>query len=117
MNELDKLDEMLTDAGIPFERIKEACFDKYGSFHASIHERFGEAGKWLRNQIIYGRDNHGSWKFDAICQFGSHGAKQGLVETYGTLGVDDIGEPRVMTASEAFKIIKNDWEEGGEENG
>lgn len=106
MNELDKLEQMLMKAGIPFERIEEVYFDEYDLFK----ERYGEAGKWRRNQIIYGRYSHGGWKFDAICQFGSCGAKDGLIETYGELGIDEGCEPRVMTADEAFEIIRKDWE-------
>lgn len=31
------------------------------------------------------------------------------VETYGELGIDEDGEPMVMTAEEAFKIIADDF--------
>ena len=56
MNELDKLREMLTDAGIPFESIQEK--GQHG-FVELGRENYGENGKWLRNQIIYGRGSRG----------------------------------------------------------
>ena len=106
MTEIDELRRMLMDAGIPFEsRIEESKFPR-----SCATELFGAAGKYDRNQVIYGRREKG-WKFDAIWQYGSYGAKEGLLETYGPLGVDDEGNPRVMTAREAFEIIKADWEE------
>ena len=112
MNELDKLRKMLRDAGIPFEDYQEKHpFYSENAVLDSIKMYGPEASRYSRNQIIYGRNSEDGmyWKFDAICQYGSYGAKDGLIETYGELGVDSDGEPRVMTAKEAFKIIKNDW--------
>ena len=104
MNPIDKLEALLTEAGIPFEREKveypDANFRKYA---VSV---YGEAGKWLRNQIIYRRDkSNRGWKFDAIWQFGSWGLPD-MVECYGSL---IKGDPKPMTAEEAFEIILNDW--------
>lgn len=107
MNELDKLRQMLTDAGIPFEshQVQWGCpilpFEK---------ERHGEACKWSVNQVIYGPkepvDDGTPWLWDGICQYGSYGAREGLIESYGPLGVDSEGYPNVVTAEEAFNIIK-----------
>ena len=105
MIEIDELRRMLTDAGIPFESYIEES--KTPRFYAT---EYGEAGKYDRNQVIYGRCEEG-WKFDAIWHYGSYGAKEGLLETYGRLGVDGKNNPRVMTAREAFEIIKADWED------
>lgn len=63
---------------------------------------------YSRNQIIYGR-NGKNWKIDGICQYGSYGAAEGLIETYGPLGCDKYGDPRILTAQEVFDIIKEDW--------
>ena len=115
MNELDKLREMLRNADIPFEDYQEKKPFYSESLLDSIM-RFGpEANRYSRNQIIYGRNSEDGmyWKFDAIYQYGSFGARDGFIETYGELGVDSDGEPRVMTAEEAFKIIKSDWERSG----
>lgn len=107
MNEIDKLRKLLTDAEIPFENYIEEV--KTPRFRAT---EYGEAGKYDRNQIIYGRTG-ASWKFDAIWQYGSFGAAEGLIETYGQLGVDEDEYPSTMTAQEAFEIIKADWEKTG----
>lgn len=108
-NELDKLRHLLDEASIPYESIKEE-WDKRCSYNGN-REMYGEASRYQRNQIIYGMDvaQQNSWKFDAICQNGSYGAKDGLIETYGHLGTDARGNPCVMTAEEAFEIIKEDW--------
>ena len=106
MNELDKLRKMLDDAKIPYKSYQKT-WD--GDTH-SLHNRFGEAGKYERNQVIYGKYGRGKWKIDGICQYGSFGAAKGLIETYGELGTDEDGEPMVMTAKEMFEIIKEDWE-------
>ena len=113
MNELDKLRKMLRDADIPFEDYQEQKpFYSESAVLNSIEMYGPEASRHSRNQIIYGRNSEDRmyWKFDAIYQCGSYGAKEGLLETYGELGVDSDGEPRVMTAEEAFEIIKSDWE-------
>lgn len=108
-NELDKLRHLLDEASIPYESIKEE-WDKRYSYNGN-REMYGEASRYQRNQIIYGMDvaQKNSWKFDAIWQNGSYGAKDGLIETYGYLGTDARGNPCVMTAEEAFEIIKEDW--------
>jgi len=112
MNPIDKLEALLTDAGIPFERIKEAYSDEYDAFN----EMFGEAGKWRRNQIVYGAAAHPAigkvvdWQLDAIWQAGSYGLPD-MVECWGRL----IGaNPKPMLPEEAFEIIKRHWEEQNE---
>lgn len=50
MNPIDRLETMLTEAGIPFERIKENYPEEISDAFKSI---FGERAVWLRNQIIY----------------------------------------------------------------
>lgn len=103
MNVIDKLRERLDTAGIPYES------------HIEINEDIlqpivCEADRYMRNQIIYGRNTEtGNWKFDAIYQFGSYGRTEGKVETYGELGTDEDGEPMVMSAEEAYKIIADDF--------
>ena len=113
MNELDKLRKMLRDADIPFEDYQEREHLYSEALLDSIMRLGPEANRYSRNQIIYGRNSEDGmyWKFDAIYQYGSLG--DGFIETYGELGVDSDGEPRVMTAEEAFKIIKSDWERSG----
>lgn len=113
-NELDKLRVMLRREGIPFEDIREPMSQsrKMWSFTGVEKDLYGDATEWDRNQIIYGRDEKhpDKWLFDGIWQYGSYGAKHGMIETYGKLGVDSKFNPQVMTAEEAFEIIRTDWE-------
>lgn len=112
MNALDKLRKMLNEAKIPYESYQEEWSDKWQYAWDK-----SEGAQWQRNQIIYGRyDNKHEWKFDAIFQYGSWGREDNLVETYGDLGTDEDGNPRVMSAEEAFSIIKEDWDKIEEVN-
>lgn len=107
-NELDKLRYMLDKAKIPYDYIKK-------EFPSSITEQYPEYyngnNRYLRNQIIYGANNDlTEWKIDGICQMGSYGAKEGLIETCGPLGTDAEGDPLVLHAEDVFQIIKEDWD-------
>lgn len=102
MNELDKLRQMLKDAGIPFEDYKEG----YNAYTLQYVHITCEADNWSRNQIIYGRSSDIWWKLDAIWQHGSYGREQGLIELWGSM-ID--GDPVVATAEEAFAMIQEDW--------
>ena len=112
MNELDKLRKMLREAKIPFETFQESMDvpDEKSRKYAML--RYGEAWMWKRNQIVYGRHAHRryDWLFDGVCQYGSYGAKTGMIEAWGDLGEDEHHYPRTMTAKEAFAIISEDWE-------
>lgn len=59
------------------------------------------------NRIMYPNDE--DCVFDAIWCFGSWGKEKGYVETYHELGVDEFGDPDIMTAEAAFKIIFEHW--------
>lgn len=113
MNPIDELRKMLTDENIPYEDYKEQYPLSRFDNEPYIHRLYGEASKWSRNQIIYGRYNDHrrkhEWKIDAIFQRGSYGCTQGFVETYGTLGVDEKNNPMTLKPSEVFKIIVDDW--------
>lgn len=106
-NELDKLRYMLDKARIPYDSIKE-------EFKKEITERYpeyyGGNKRYFRNQVIYGANNDVTeWKIDGICQMGSYGANEGLIETYGPLGTDAEGDPLVLRAEDVFQIIEEDW--------
>ena len=110
MNALDKLRKMLDESKIPYESYQKEWWDK---------EQYAwdktEGSQWYRNQIIYGRHHDKNWwKLDAIFQYGSWGREENCVETYGELGVDEDGNPRVMSAEEVFTIIKEDWDKMNE---
>jgi len=102
MNEIDELRHMLDEANIPYESSIKEYDDEFISYMGC------EADRYLRNQIIYGRTSDTTWKLDAIWQYGSYGREEGLLETYGELGTED-GDPMVMDAEEAFRIISEDW--------
>ena len=108
MNVIDKLRDKLDTARIPYE----SCIKMNENIMQPI---VCEADRYMRNQIIYGRNKNTMWwKFDAIYQWGSFGRTENKVETYGELGIDEDGEPMVMSAEEAFRIIADDFYSKGE---
>ena len=111
-NELDKLRALLDEAGIPYISYKEEYIEK----EKCVPELFVGNKRYKRNQVIYGIRNEilHQWKLDGICHFGSYGVDEGLIETYGELGVDGEGDPLILRAEDVFQIIKEDWEK---ENG
>lgn len=110
MNALDMLRKMLDEAKIPYESYQEKWSDKWQYAWDK-----SEGAQWRRNQIIYGRHGKNEWKLDAIFQYGSWGREENCIETCGELGVDEDGTtPRVMSAEEAFAIIKEDWDKMNE---
>ena len=110
-NELDKLRDMLTEAGIPFESIKTEFEQEYMDCLALYRHDISPNERYMRNQVIYGRykNNPKHWKIDGVCQYGSYGVKDGLIETWGKLGRDEHKEPMVMTADEMFRVIAIDY--------
>ena len=67
MSELDKLEKYLRENGYKVERIDVEMIESYG---------------WDRHQVIV-YDEDGNRKWDAICNRGSYGYKEGLLEVYG----------------------------------
>lgn len=107
-DQMNELLSLMRENNIPFEYYCSEWSKEEG--RNICEEMCGGYGKYKRNQLIYGRyGSSGNWKFDAILQFGSYGSNEGLLETYGELGSDEEGNPRVMTAKEAFEIIRKDW--------
>ena len=104
MNELDKLRQMLTDAGIPFESYEELYPDDVFKIIPFVPRC--DAERYSRNQIIYGRTGSNIWKLDAILLRGSYGRYEGKIEIWGALVK---GDPIVATAAEAFERIKADF--------
>ena len=89
LSEFDKLERMLRDAGIKYEREDEedGTPDYKWEFHRLRHpEPYGE--KWL---------------WDVVCNSASYGHEKGLLEIWGK----DIAEPEGwLTAEECFDKIK-----------
>lgn len=107
-NQLDVLRTMLDEAHIPYENYIISYTDT---------EKYVLGGvDYYRNQIFYGGEDFKSCKLDAICQYGSYGYEEGLIETAGPLGSEYYDavhcEPiGYRTAEEVFEVIKKDWEE------
>lgn len=107
MNELDKLRIMLMENGIPFMNRYQEIEPEFKELHHGLPD--GEAGKkWWRNQVIYAEGTESAWS--GICQYGSYGEEEGLIESWFPLGWDEYEAPKTVTAKEAFSVIKNDWE-------
>ena len=90
MSELDKLEQYLKDNGIWYSRTDE------------------NADTWGRHQIIvFGLNDEKSW--DAICQRGSYGFEQGLLEIYGSIVDEEKDGDSVcgwLTAEDVIKRIE-----------
>ena len=74
MSELDKLEKYLKEHNIPYERIDVAALVPMD-----------------RHQILV-KDKDGDVIWDAICQRGSYGYGQGLLEIMGTLVRPEDGD-------------------------
>ena len=73
MTEMDKLENYLKDHGFQYERIIDEGISR------------GEITIGCRNQIIVYRNKKRDWDdWDAICQPGSYGYEQGLLEVMGS---------------------------------
>ena len=92
MDELKKLEEYLTAQGIPFKRTDE------------------ESGKlgFDRHQVTV-VDSKGKYLWDAICQRGSWGYSQGLLEIYGKgiLGKKKAEPIGYLTAQDVINMLEN----------
>lgn len=77
LNELNRLEEYLKTNGIPYER-KDQDDEYLDSGHSYCKVKFD----W-HQLIVY--DERGKRIWDAICQNGSYGAEDGLLEIYGEI--------------------------------
>ena len=95
MSELDILTQYLKDHNIPFERYdcdKDIELDDEYTFHVNRH------------QICVPNQRYTLW--DVICQKGSYGYHDGLLEAYGDI-VDVDGEVEgYLTAQDVIKRIE-----------
>lgn len=108
MEQMEILKKWLLQENIPFEY-------NYEPLPSDIIEDLQEYGlieneemKLLRNQIVIYFEN--DYKISIICQYGSYGVKQGLLEYY-RFGKDK--EPvGFCTAKEVIEVIK-EWVKDG----
>lgn len=105
MDPVKKLDEMLTEAGIPHEYYVEKYRDAERP-QGTARMIFCEADEYSLNQVVYGRYDDDLWKISAIWQRGSYGRVGHLLEVYGTMTGTS---PRVHTTEEVFRMIEADW--------
>lgn len=98
MSELDKLEEYLKAHGCEYDRYdNDTIWDDAG--HLIILNR---------HQIVVYHDGDRSW--DAICQYGSFGYKEGLLEIYGDIVWADIDGDSVagwLTAQDVINRIEH----------
>lgn len=94
MNELDKLEKYLSDHNYEYERIEEP---------KNEINLLGMEIDWSRHQIIVYKDGRISW--DAICQHGSYGFKEGLLEIFGEI-IDQEKEGDVIGWLTAEQVIE-----------
>lgn len=95
MNEMDKLESMLKEAWIPYEkRIRTIC------------------PSLTIEQIIYGKSGVNEWLLDAIMFH--HHDEYSMLETWGPLGSDKDGEPlfEQKAIDVADKIFAHFFREG-----
>lgn len=100
--ELDKLERYLRENGFDYQR--EDQDNTYSSYAWQlIKDRLGyDAHEMDKHQIIVFEDGVRSW--DVICQFGSYGVNEGLLE-----GMGDIFRTGVegwLTAADVIKRIE-----------
>lgn len=75
MTELDKLEAYLKKSGIVYRRIEDQ--------HRAFCEHYEGFVRERHQIIVYDRRGRRQW--DAICQWGSYGYEEGLLEIYGSI--------------------------------
>ena len=101
LTELDRLETMLRDAGIEYER--EDSSNGRTGFLWEFHQ--------LRHPAPYGE----KWLWDVICNTGSYGYQSGLLELWGRNISQPEGWLRAEECFEKIKEILKDYERSGKE--
>ena len=96
MTELDKLEQYLKDNKIKYER-----YDVTRSWESDDLTFLMD-----RHQICVPQDGEGCL-WDAICQHGSYGYEDGLIEIYGCIVPDNVGDSveGFLTAQDVIERI------------
>lgn len=94
MSELDKLEKYLKTNGI-----------QYGRYDANV-VRNSDGMLIVRDmhQICVGEKENGTWDWDVICQYGSYGFKEGLLEGLGSIF---SGAEGWLTAEDVIKRMED----------
>lgn len=94
MSELDKLEKYLKTNGI-----------QYGRYDANeVRNSDGMLIVLDRHQICVGEKEDGTWDWDVICQYGSYGFKEGLLEGLGSIF---SGAEGYLTAEDVIKRMED----------
>jgi len=111
LTELSKLEKWLKENNIKYQRRETPPFPKeYNPFIDD--EDFG-----ARHQLWIA-DNNGEYLWDAICQYGSYGYEEGLLEIMGVIVDEEKAGDSVegyLTADEVIERV-NAWLRKGNEN-
>lgn len=108
MEQMEILKKWLLQENIHFEYIYEPLFPDIVEALEKDESNLNEEMKLLRNQILLQSKNN--YDISIICQFGSLGVRQGLLE-YWRMGKneDPVG---YCTAEEVIEVIK-EWVKDG----
>lgn len=93
LTELNKLEQYLISKGIQYERIDQA----------QILDQYGYARQLERHQICVPVADPRYKDWDVICNWGSYGYEEGLLELYGSLCDGDV--IGWLTAAEVIGMI------------
>ena len=106
MNELDKLEKMLSERDIEYERIdQEEMYYEFTDYGTG--ERIKIPSQMDRHEIFVPNRENCEW--DAICQKGSYGYAKGLLEIYGSIvNEEEDGDSVVgwLTAEEVMHRLE-----------
>lgn len=94
ISELDKLEKYLDDHGIQYSR-----YDVQDVWNSD-----GMVMTMDRHQICVGEKDNGTWDWDVICQRGSYGYKEGLLEGLGSIFQETEG---FLTADDVIKRLED----------
>ena len=100
LTELNKLEKYLKQNGIQYERIdSEKTYDANGMLI-----------KLERHQICVPSEDEDRREWDAICQYGSYGCEEGLLEIMGSIVNEEDCDSVVgyLTADDVIKRIEKE---------
>lgn len=98
LTELNKLEKYLRGKHIPYERIDQD----------QILDQYGLARQLERHQICVPDANY-PWSWDVICNWGSYGYEEGLLEIKGSIVSENDGDSVAgyLTADDVIRRIEN----------
>lgn len=104
LTQLNRVEQYLKDKGIPYERFdKEDVISPQFPYYLETLER---------HQIYVPNGKNSEW--DVICQKGSYGAEEGLLEIYGSIVATNAGDSVEgwLTADDVIARIERREDDG-----